>query len=113
MALKTLPWRIKALPPRIAPAKTEGGFAKPHYHSLAHKAWAEAVKQRDGHICQQCGASAPKARLIADHIVEIADGGDPISLRNGMTLCLPCHNAKTAQARRDRADTPIKRPPTP
>jgi 5-methylcytosine-specific restriction endonuclease McrA len=58
------------------------------------------VKQRDGFACQNCGAR--DMRLIADHIVEIDDGGERLDVRNGMTLCVACHNRKTAAARADR-----------
>ena len=48
------------------------------------------------------GDAASDARLIADHVVEIEDGGAPLDVANGMTLCVACHNRKTAQARADR-----------
>jgi 5-methylcytosine-specific restriction protein A len=41
-------------------------------------------------------------RLIADHVIEIDDGGAPLDVNNGMTLCLSCHNRKTAAARIER-----------
>jgi 5-methylcytosine-specific restriction enzyme A len=41
-------------------------------------------------------------RLIADHIIEIDDGGAPLDFNNGMTLCVACHNKKTAQAAQAR-----------
>lgn len=111
MPLKTLPWRINALPPRIAAPKTEGGSHAQHYRSPDHQAWARAVKQRDGYACRKCGAAGPDVRLIADHVKEIADGGSRLDVANGMTLCLPCHNRKTASNRQERlaAFAPLKR----
>ena len=65
-----------------------------------------AVKHRDGFTCQTCGAR--DVRLLADHIIEIDDGGAPLDVTNGMTLCIACHNKKTtqaAQSRRGRLET--------
>lgn len=41
--------------------------------------------------------------VIVDHVKEIADGGDPYDWDNLQSLCLPCHNRKTAAERRRRA----------
>jgi 5-methylcytosine-specific restriction protein A len=102
MALRTLPPRLKpAQQARVKPADTAGGAAKSHYQSAAHASWARAVKTRDGYRCVMCGATGP--RLIADHIVEIKDGGAALDITNGETLCLSCHNKKTADSRRARS----------
>jgi 5-methylcytosine-specific restriction enzyme A len=104
--LRSLPWRIKSPAPRITTPDTAGGRNSRHYQSSDHQRWATAVKRRDGFNCQKCGAR--DARLIADHIVEIDDGGAPLDVNNGMTLCIACHNRKTAQAaqaRRGRVET--------
>jgi 5-methylcytosine-specific restriction enzyme A len=55
-----------------------------------------AVEHRDGFTCQKCGTR--DVRLVADHIIQIDDGGAPLDLTNGMTLCMACHNRKTAPA---------------
>lgn len=102
--------RIRTVPPRLplarlsraAPLDTAGGANAAHYQSAAHKEWRAAVLARDGFTCQACGASAPGARLIADHVCELVDGGAPLDVANGRALCLACHNAKTAAARRGR-----------
>ena len=39
---------------------------------------------------------------IADHIVEISDGGEPFSLNNTQSMCIGCHNTKTSQVKRER-----------
>ena len=36
---------------------------------------------------------------IADHVVEVKDGGKHYSLDNLQSMCLSCHNAKTARER--------------
>lgn len=49
--------------------------------------------------CRVCGTEQD---LEADHITEIADGGDPLDAANGQTLCKHHHEEKTALARRIR-----------
>ena len=39
---------------------------------------------------------------IADHIVEIEDGGDVWNIDNLQSLCFSCHNAKTARKAKER-----------
>lgn len=80
-------------PPKVASA---------HYRTAEHRAWSEAVIERDGG-CVKCGVPKGVSRLFADHITEISDGGDPLDPRNGQTLCSRCHAIKTAQARGERA----------
>jgi 5-methylcytosine-specific restriction protein A len=106
MSLRCLPWRIKTPAPRIKTPDTAGGRNSWHYQSREHQRWAAAVKCRDAFCCQKCGTRT--VRLIADHITEIDDGGAPLDVSNGMTLCIACHNRKTAQvaqARRGRVET--------
>ena len=53
--------------------------------------WSKAVRERDNHTCQHCGA---KESLVAHHSVPLSvDEGRPIalSLSNGTTLCVACH----------------------
>jgi 5-methylcytosine-specific restriction endonuclease McrA len=38
-----------------------------------------------------------------DHIIELKDGGAPLSEDNAMSLCARCHNQKTADEKRKRA----------
>lgn len=58
------------------------------------KKWRLSVLEKDGHICQSCGATG--VYLQADHI-------DPwylskkkrFDINNGQALCVPCHKFKT------------------
>lgn len=54
--------------------------------------------EREPH-CRVCGTEED---LEADHITEIADGGDPLDASNGQTLCKVHHAEKTALAKRLR-----------
>ncbi|MBS4018757.1 MAG: HNH endonuclease [Dechloromonas sp.] len=49
--------------------------------------------------------------MIADHKIELEDGGAALDPDNGETLCVPCSNVKTARARRARLEcTPAATP---
>jgi 5-methylcytosine-specific restriction protein A len=100
MTIKMLRPRVAAIDARTArpPAK----LVDPYYQSSAHEAWAEAVKARAGHRCEDCGRGGPDVRLIADHIKERKDGGSPLDPANGRCRCGSCHTAKTAAERARR-----------
>ncbi|MFO0467598.1 MAG: HNH endonuclease, partial [bacterium] len=51
-------------------------------------------------MCAACGAL--DRRLVADHRVEIRDGGSRTDPANGQALCSPCHAKKTAAERARR-----------
>jgi len=51
-------------------------------------------------LCEMCGRA--KATEV-DHIREINDGGDAMSVSNLQALCHRCHMSKTAAARRMRS----------
>ena len=54
------------------------------------------VLSRCGHLCEQCtkGGKTTPARHV-DHITPLHKGGTD-DLNNLMGLCIPCHEAKTA-----------------
>ncbi len=75
------------------------------------------VFKRDDYICQGCGnmgrhlgrgadgkfMGIGTVKVEADHIVELADGGEAWEMSNIQTLCKECHKAKTSTSRRARA----------
>lgn len=81
--IPTLNGRTVQLPPKVG---------NPVYSSPMHMAWANEVRKRAGHACQQCGKQG--SRLYADHIVELRDGGT-WDIANGQALCASCHTNKT------------------
>ena len=99
MKLRQARSKLRPAAPLLRIAPTDGGRNASYYQAAEHKAWAAAVKQRDGWRCVRCGG---RKRLTADHVVEIEDGGAPLDLLNGQTLCQACHNAKTAAGRHSR-----------
>ena len=90
--------RLTSVDTRIAkpPRKVAEGW----YSTPEHKAWSQAVIERDGSKCRVCGSTARP--LYADHIVEIKDGGEKLSLPNGQCLCAKHHGIKTAAERARR-----------
>lgn len=105
--LQTLRPRLAALGGRSVapPPKT----VDPLYVSPEYRAWREAVIARAGRRCERldergrrCWKAEPRARMFADHVVEVKDGGARFDVANGMCLCGAHHSAKTALARAAR-----------
>lgn len=78
------------------------------YRTAQYALWRGQVIARAGGRCQaidqgsRCKNMEPRFRMYADHIHEIADGGDPFDVRNGQCLCAAHHTLKTTAARADR-----------
>lgn len=71
--------------------------------------WRNTILARDPH----CKANGPRCTHIAteaDHITNIADGGNELDPANGQGLCHNCHNDKT-QAEAKTARSKWKRKP--
>ena len=69
------------------------------HHAVSKReqaAFRRAVLTRAGYQCERCGK---RARLEADHVVPLADGGKHHP-SNGQALCRACHIAKDARPRR-------------
>ncbi|MBP7619319.1 MAG: HNH endonuclease [Gemmatimonadales bacterium] len=94
--LKALPPRIATLAPRVRPLPkvAERFYLSPEWRGLAAR-----IKRKRGAVCERCGSDH---RVIADHIVELKDGGAPLDEANIELLCQAHHNAKTAAARAAR-----------
>jgi len=101
--LTTLRPTIRTMDQRTAqePAKV----ADSHYATPEHRAWRAKVIARAGGRCQDPRCAAPGrsgARLFADHVVELRDGGAPFDVANGLARCGACHTRKTNEARAER-----------
>jgi 5-methylcytosine-specific restriction protein A len=75
-----------------------------------HRAWRLAVCRRAGWRCEwidegkRCEASAERGdRMMADHIIERADGGALLDTGNGQCLCTRHNTLKGNLARAARA----------
>ena len=67
------------------------------YHS---RQWKQVRKMQLNKypLCVECSMPA----RIVDHIKEIKDGGERLSLDNLQSMCVSCHNIKTAKAKQHR-----------
>ncbi len=78
--------------------------AKKLYTSTSWKKVREQAMIRDGGLCQQCRRDGfVTLAVIADHIVEVSDGGCKLCIDNVEMLCRACHNRKTSQSASDRS----------
>jgi hypothetical protein len=93
--LAMLDMRVAAIPPKQADAV---------YQTALHREWARAVIERDGGRCQWpgCDKAAPAHRMVADHIVEVKDGGARFDIDNGQCLCIQHNTLKGSRARMAR-----------
>lgn len=73
------------------------------YTDKRHRAWRQAVLTRDAWACVMCGRIDQANH--ADHVLPIASGGARYDIKNGQTLCLKCHSAKTARESRRQGGT--------
>ena len=56
-----------------------------------------AAVLRDSPLCCRCNAKGVlRLAKVVDHIVPIKQGGERFERSNLQSLCVPCHNAKTA-----------------
>ncbi len=105
--------RISMLKPRIATLDTRTAKPLPkevddHYNTPEHRAWALAVKRRAGWRCEhvengeRCRNRHPTSVMIADHKIEIKDGGAKLDPGNGQCLCNAHNTRKGLQARARR-----------
>jgi len=73
-----------------------------------------AAYRRAHPLCEEClreGRTEPA--VIVDHVKEIVDGGAPYDWDNLRSLCLACHNRKTAAERWRRAGRGGVKTPSP
>lgn len=105
---------LRAFGQRVRPIEVrrvipEGKKADAALLTSEHRQWREAVCDRAGWRCQwiengqRCKRSRARGdRMIADHIVERADGGAPLDPTNGQCLCVQHNTLKGVQARAAR-----------
>ncbi len=62
----------------------------------------QAILTRDGHRCRGCGGASSPHLLHVDHITPVSRGGANTDA-NLQTLCVDCHDTKTAREAAARA----------
>lgn len=71
------------------------------YHSARWKRVRKHILKRDFGLCRVCGRG--EKVMIVDHIQELKDRPDlAYSYENLETLCVGCHNTKSARVRAER-----------
>ena len=102
---------LKPLVPRASgfTVKPEPKQADAELLTVEHRNWRLKVCRRAGWQCQwveqgkRCQRSAARGdRMIADHIIERADGGALYDEANGQCLCVQHNTLKGARARASR-----------
>lgn len=98
--LTRAPSRLRSAPPRLkaAPKKALPFYQSPEWTALRAAVIAERGKRCEAEGCGHSGF------VIADHIVEIRDGGAKLDKSNIRLLCARCHGKKTALAKRRRTE---------
>lgn len=95
---------LKTLDTRTA--RTEPKRADAFYLSQQWRTLVASIIAERGRRCEQCGKSAGQdggpLRLVADHVIEIKDGGAPLDPGNIRLLDYQCHAVKTQRARAER-----------
>jgi hypothetical protein len=83
------------------------------YNTPEFAQWRAQVLARACYQCEaidhgyRCDKARPEHRLVADHIVELRDGGSLLDLNNGQCLCDQHHQIKTMAARARRLQWPV------
>lgn len=104
--LRAMPSRLKLLDTRRV--KPEPKRADPELLTADHQRFRGVVLARAGYRCEwveggvRCIRAAPEHRMIADHIIERADGGAPFDPANGQCLCTSHNTLKGVRARAAR-----------
>lgn len=102
--------KLRALPPRIPRLDTRRVKQMPkraddELLTPEHRAFRKAVLERAGYRCEwveggvRCTRAEPDYVMVADHVRERADGGDPFDPANGQCLCVRHNTLKGVRAR--------------
>jgi hypothetical protein len=79
----------------------KGGKPWQRFIDERYRAWRQAVLERDGYVCQDCGRQCRKHErgLAAHHVQPYADHpGLRFEVANGLTLCRMCHLGRHGRA---------------
>jgi len=94
----TLPF-IRRLRPQTPELTTRAGTARPNRYSSRWRRFSEHYRRRFP-FCAECFRRDKRLvyeGVLVDHKYPVADGGPMLPGDDGvMTLCVPCHGAKTA-----------------
>jgi len=104
--------RLRTLAPRLRPSPSlvtlPPKVKAEVYNTPEFQRWRAEVVARAGGRCEavdhghRCSKAKPEHRMYADHIIELADGGQAFDVVNGQCLCASHHTIKTMAARARR-----------
>lgn len=97
-------------PPALPMCVLVGAMEKPmsgERKSISKKTRFEVFK-RDGFKCVYCGAAAPSAVLVVDHIHPVSKGGEN-EILNYATACQPCNSGKSDRTLDDQSTLHLQR----
>jgi len=77
------------MPKPTRPTLKQDRAAKKRLRNKLDKEWSEAVRERDGNVCQKCGST--KALNGAHIFGKKAHPATRHDVENGICLCWPCH----------------------
>jgi 5-methylcytosine-specific restriction protein A len=101
--LTALRSRLQTAAPRVATLTARPGVVVERKRGYAGVLDRKRIRARDCSLCQECKRQG-RTTLghPVDHIIALADGGTDED-SNKETLCVPCHDAKSAREARARA----------
>jgi 5-methylcytosine-specific restriction protein A len=103
MKLTALKSRLQTAAPRVATLAARPGVVVERKRGYAGVLDRRRIRARDCDLCQECKRQGRTTiGYPVDHIVALADGGTDDD-SNKETLCVPCHDAKSAREARQRA----------
>ncbi len=105
--------RVPTMKPRIPTMRHQTApvapkRADPVYQTPEHAAWSSAVIDKAGGRCEwvengrRCTKARPEHRMVADHKIEVKDGGALLDPKNGQCLCVQHNTLKGVLARQRR-----------
>jgi len=101
--LTALRSRVQTAAPRITTLTARPGVVVERKRGYAGVLDRKRIRARDCDLCQQCKREGRTTiGHPVDHIIPLVDGGTDDD-DNKETLCVPCHDIKSAREARQRA----------
>ncbi|MBD2704176.1 HNH endonuclease [Spirosoma sp. BT702] len=100
------PWMKKAPARKYHWGETKNGVAKNFYRNAPWRKLRKAKLEKDP-ICEHCyqqGKVTPAT--VVDHTKPVRLGGEPLDIDNTTSLCVSCHNRKSASSSERYTPTP-------
>ena len=94
------PWEIKPINYNSMPGQGRKNDNGEFYRSRAWRS-LRAMKLYHNPLCECCMENGQLTQAkVVDHVIPINLGGEPMDISNLKSLCIRCHNRKSAKERR-------------